>query len=93
MHKPESLENGLLCDLSAIERELRGEPAYERNGTVTVHVVSGQLKLRVASRDVELHSGQVLILPAGQRHDVSAAVDSAFVLTLGRSAADAQPPG
>ena len=124
MHKPESLEDGLLCDLSAIERELRHEPPYEHSGqaaralartgdlrvmlmvlkagshidqhqasgTATVHVVSGQLKLRVASRDVELHSGQMLILGAGLRHDVSATVDSAFVLTLGRSAAVVPPP-
>lgn len=64
---------------------------HQANGTATVHVVSGQLKLRVASRDVELHSGQMLILGAGLRHDVSATVDSAFVLTLGWSAAAAPP--
>lgn len=124
MHKPESLEYGLLWDLSAIEGELRHEPAYaqnghaaralaraadlrvmlmvlkagshidqhQANGTATVHVVSGQLKLRVASRDVELQPGQILILGAGLRHDVSATVDSAFVLTLGWSTAAGPRP-
>ena len=114
-HEPESLEQGLLCDLAAIEREMRLEPAYHRHGhaaralaraddlrimlivlkagahirqhqaqeTAAIHLVSGQVRLRLASRLVELQAGQLLVLGSGLPHDVTAERDSAFTLTLG----------
>jgi len=122
MHEPESLKDGLVHDLPALERELRLAPAYQQNGhaaralarandlrvmlmvlkagahikeheaqeTVAIQLLSGQVRFKLASREVELHTGQLLLLEAGLRHDVRALQDSAFTLTLGwRGAAGA----
>jgi quercetin dioxygenase-like cupin family protein len=51
--------------------------------TAAIQVLSGQVRVRLAARVVELAVGQLLVLPAGLRHDVMAAQDSAFTLTLG----------
>jgi len=117
MHKPESVEDGSRFDLVALERELRLEEPYERNGhtartlvrtsdlrvvlqvmnsstrlpehhadeTASIQLLSGRLRLALPSREVELRSGQLLVLAAGVRHDVQALEDSAFLLTLGWS--------
>jgi|RhiMethySRZTD1v2_1073278.scaffolds.fasta_scaffold21049_5 quercetin dioxygenase-like cupin family protein len=115
MPQPESPEHGLTFDLGAIEREMRQEDAYERNGhaartllrapdlrvllivikggsrmaehqaiaSASIHALSGQLRLQLPDRTVELRAGQLLALGGGLRHDVEAAIDSTFVLTLG----------
>jgi quercetin dioxygenase-like cupin family protein len=115
MPQPESPEHGLTFDLGAIEREMRQEDAYERNGhtartllraadlrvllivmkagsrmaehqataSASIHALSGQLQLHLPDRTVELRAGQLLALGGGLRHDVEAAIDSTFVLTLG----------
>lgn len=54
--------------------------AYE---TATLHVLSGQLRLGLQDRAVELGAGGLFILPARMRHDVQALTDNAFLLTLG----------
>jgi quercetin dioxygenase-like cupin family protein len=56
---------------------------HKANETVSIHVLSGQLRLSLPSRVEDLQSGQLLVLEAGLRHDVEAARDSAFLLTLG----------
>jgi quercetin dioxygenase-like cupin family protein len=115
MPQPESPEHGLTFDLGAIEREMRQEDGYERNGhtartllrapdlrvqlivirsgsrmaehqaiaSASIHALSGQLRLHMPDRTVELSAGQLLVLGGGLRHDVEAAIDSAFVLALG----------
>jgi quercetin dioxygenase-like cupin family protein len=115
MSQPESAEHGVAFDLGAIEREMRQEGAYERNGhtartllrapdlrvllivikggsriaehqaiaSASIHALSGQLRLRLPDRTVELRAGQLVVLGGGLRHDVEAAIDSTFVLTLG----------
>jgi quercetin dioxygenase-like cupin family protein len=117
MHKPESVEDGNSFDLIALERELRLEEPYERNGhtartlvrtsdlrvvllvmksraripehhadeTASLQLLSGRIRLALPSREVELRSGQLLVLAASIRHDVQALEDSAFLLTLGWS--------
>ena len=115
MPQPQSPEHGLTFDLSAIERELRQEDAYQTDGhtartllrapdlrvllivmkggsrmaehqaiaSASIHALSGQLRLHLPDRTVELPAGQLLVLAGGLRHDVEAAIDSTCVLTLG----------
>lgn len=115
MAKPQSTELGAAFDLAAIEREMRGEENYQRNGhnartlvreadlrvvlivmkagtemaehdvqqSAALHILSGDVRLALPDRSVELTAGQLLVLAPGLRHDVVAATDSAFVLTLG----------
>lgn len=59
--------------------------------TVTVHLVSGALRLQVPGATLELAEGQLLQLEAGLPHDVLARADSAFVLTLGHAIASSSP--
>lgn len=61
---------------------------HEAAHTVTVHLLSGALRLQVAGATVELEEGQLLRLEAGLVHDVSARADSAFLLTLGHGTAE-----
>ena len=56
---------------------------HHTNETAAIHVLSGQVRVKLPSRTVELRSGQLLVLESGLRHDVEAPEDSAFVLTLG----------
>ncbi len=51
--------------------------------TATVHTLSGQVRLRLPERAVELPAGQLLVLGRGLRHDVEAQADSLLLLTLG----------
>lgn len=117
MPKPESADHGAIFDFATIDRELRRDDSYERNGhaartlirepdlrivlivvkagariaehqaneTAAIHALSGNLRVHLPSRAVDLTSGQLLVLAAGLRHDVSASEDSSFLLTLGWS--------
>jgi quercetin dioxygenase-like cupin family protein len=51
--------------------------------TVSIHAVSGHIRLRVADETVDLPTGRLLVLEGGVSHDVEAIQESAFLLTLG----------
>lgn len=55
---------------------------HRANESAVIHALYGQVRLRLPDRTVELHAGHLLTLEPGIQHDVEAAVDSAFVLTL-----------
>ena len=61
--------------------------AHQAAHTVTVHLLSGALRLQVPGATLDLDEGQLLRLEAGLPHDVLAKADSAFVLTLGHGTA------
>ncbi len=115
MTKPAHPVGGATFDLAAVEREMRREDAYLREGhtartlvrepdlrivlvvmkagarmaehrageTVSVHALSGHVRLRLPDTTVELPFGRLLVLEKGLRHDVEANEESAFLLTLG----------
>ncbi|GEL73229.1 cupin domain-containing protein [Myxococcus virescens] len=115
MTQPTHLGGGTTFDLAAIEREMRREDVYLREGhtartlvrepdlrivliamkagarmaehraseTVSVHALSGHVRLRLPEKTVELPFGRLLVLEKGLRHDVEAIEESAFLLTLG----------
>lgn len=115
MTKPEPTTRGATFDLATIEREMRGEDVYAReghtartlvrepdlrivllvmkagsrvpehhaDGTASVHVLSGHVRLSLPDRVVDLSTGQLLVLERGLRHAVEAVAESTFLLTLG----------
>ena len=73
-------------DLRMLMIALRsGKTISEHHASVTacVQALSGQIRLQLPDRGVDVRAGQVLVLGAGLAHDVRAEVDSTFLLTLG----------
>lgn len=56
---------------------------HHASATASVHTLSGYVRLQLPDRSVDLPAGQLLVLGGGLRHDVEAAADSTFLLTLG----------
>ncbi|TXD39911.1 hypothetical protein FRC96_05680 [Lujinxingia vulgaris] len=56
---------------------------HHASATVTVHCLSGRLRLQLPDRQVELLAGNLLALGKDLPHDVHALEDGVFVLTLG----------
>jgi len=54
---------------------------------VTIHALSGHLRVHLPDRTLELTQGALLALEQTVVHDVEALADSVFVLSLGWSAA------
>lgn len=55
---------------------------HRAQGTASVQVVSGQVRMQLPDKSVELAPGKVLILDRGLPHDVEALSDSSVLLTL-----------
>ncbi|MGN6593088.1 MAG: cupin domain-containing protein [Terriglobales bacterium] len=62
----------------------RGEhlPEHRTAARITVHALSGHLRLHLDGGDQDLAAGQVLVLDRELHHDVEALQDSSFLLTL-----------
>ena len=56
-------------------------------GRVSIHTLSGRLRLTLPDQTVDLPAGHILALEPGIRHDVEAVEESTFLLTI------AWPPG
>ena len=56
---------------------------HHADQTASFQTLTGQLRLHVQDRVVELPAGRLLVLERGLAHDVEAALDSAFLLTIG----------
>ena len=63
----------------------RGKTISEHHASVTasVQTLSGHIRLQLPERTVDVPEGQLLVMGAGLPHDVSAEIDSTFLLTLG----------
>jgi quercetin dioxygenase-like cupin family protein len=55
---------------------------HQAPGTAVVQTVSGRIRLRVASQQVDLPAGQVVVLESNVPHDVEALEESAFAITI-----------
>jgi quercetin dioxygenase-like cupin family protein len=56
---------------------------HHANATASVHVLTGNVRMRVAEHGSELHAGQLFALARGLAHELHAHTDSTFLLTLG----------
>ena len=57
-------------------------PEHKTEGRISVHVLSGHLRLRASGRTFSLRPGSLLTLDHGVPHAVEALEESAFVLTI-----------
>jgi quercetin dioxygenase-like cupin family protein len=55
---------------------------HHADGTISVHVLKGQIRFTVHGRPHDLKSGNLITLGASIRHEVEALEDSAFLLTI-----------
>ena len=114
MTKPTPLTEGSVFDLAAIDRQLRTEDAYWRDGhtartlvrepalrivlvvmkagariaehrtqeITSIQAVTGQVRVGLLDRSLELAAGRVLVIPPDLRHHVEAVADTGLLLTL-----------
>jgi quercetin dioxygenase-like cupin family protein len=55
---------------------------HHADGSISIHVLEGALRIHVEAQAQDLHAGQILTLAPGIKHDVEARADSAFLLTI-----------
>lgn len=57
-------------------------PEHQTTGRISVHVLSGHIRLAASGRTFDLRSGSLLALDQGAPHAIEALQDSAFLLTI-----------
>lgn len=57
-------------------------PGHSTRGRITIHALSGHIRVRTGERTFDLPSGRLLALDQGVPHDVEAVEESAFLLTI-----------
>ena len=57
-------------------------PEHQTTGRISVHVLSGHIRLTASGRTFDLRSGSLLALDQGVPHDIEALEASAFLLTI-----------
>jgi len=55
---------------------------HHAEGPISVHVISGTLRMRIDEEEHQIEEGQMLTVSAGVRHDVAADTDAVFLLTV-----------
>src|SRR5277367_3549952 len=55
---------------------------HHADGTLSVHVLKGQIRFTVQGKHHDLTAGNLITLGASIRHEVEALQDSAFLLTI-----------
>ena len=55
---------------------------HHADGTLSLQVLKGQIQVRIDGRSQDLSEGSLLTLGASIPHEVEAATDSAFLLTI-----------
>lgn len=78
-----TLLNSSACGILLIAMKKNTETKEHRvDGRIAIHTLVGHLKLKLSDRTVELPAGQMLMLDRGITHDVHAAEESVFLLTM-----------
>jgi quercetin dioxygenase-like cupin family protein len=67
--------------LTALQAKAR-MPEHKTEGRISVHVLSGHIRLRADGRTFSLRPGSLLALDHGVPHSVEALEESAFLLTI-----------
>ena len=57
-------------------------PEHKAEGRITIHVLSGHIRVKASGRTFSLRSGGVLAVDRGVAHDVHALEESALLLTI-----------
>jgi quercetin dioxygenase-like cupin family protein len=75
--------------LTALQANMR-IPEHKTDGRISVHMLSGHIRLNASGRTFDLRPGSLVALDQGTSHDIEALEESAFLLTIawpGRTAA------
>jgi quercetin dioxygenase-like cupin family protein len=59
-----------------------GIPQHKSEGRISIHVLSGHVRLKASGRTFSLRIGDLLALDHGVPHEVEALEESAFLLTI-----------
>ena len=57
-------------------------PPHHVGGEVTLQCLEGHVQISIPGRRIELKTGEVVLLPAGEEHDVQAQADSSVLVTI-----------
>jgi quercetin dioxygenase-like cupin family protein len=60
----------------------RDQPEHHVDDECTIHCLEGDVEVRTPGGIRRLGPGQLVVLPAGERHSLAARVDSAVLVTL-----------
>lgn len=69
------------------------QPEHHVGDECTIQCLEGDIEIRMPSGTRRLGPGQLVVLPAKQRHSLSARVDSAVLVTYMLNGGDAAPDG
>jgi len=67
--------------LTALQPKVR-IPEHTTEGRITVHMLSGHIRLNASGRTFDLRPGSLVALDQGATHDIEALEESAFLLTI-----------
>jgi quercetin dioxygenase-like cupin family protein len=59
-------------------------PEHKTDGPISVHLLSGHVRLNASGRTFDLRPGSLLALDQGVPHGIEALEESAFLLTIAR---------
>ena len=59
-------------------------PEHKTEGRISVHMLSGHIRLNASGRTFDLRPGSLVALDQGSSHDIEALEESAFLLTIAR---------
>ncbi len=67
--------------LTALQANMR-IPEHKTEGRISVHMLSGHVRLNASGRTFDLRPGSLVALDQGSAHDMEALEESAFLLTI-----------
>jgi quercetin dioxygenase-like cupin family protein len=78
--------------LTALKANAR-MPEHKTDGRISVHVLSGHIRLNASGRTFDLLPGSLLALDQGAPHGIEALQESAFLLTIAWPGRNDEPIG
>jgi quercetin dioxygenase-like cupin family protein len=67
--------------LTALKAGIR-IPEHKTDGRISIHMLSGHIRLNASGRAFDLRPGSLIALDQGSPHDIEALEESAFLLTI-----------
>ncbi len=78
-----TLLNSPACGILLVAMKQNTETKeHQVDGRITIQALAGHLRVRLSDKTVELPAGRLLMLDRGILHDVLAAEESVFLLTM-----------
>ena len=68
--------------LHMVMRAHQDQPQHHVSDECTIHCLEGDVEVVMPAGDRRLRAGQLVVLPAGEKHSLRALADSAILVTL-----------